>query len=105
VAKLLVDNSKNKVLPDGSSLLKKLLEVKNESGMTALLIACQLKNHALIELLVEAGADLNAVNLKCQTAILLVAISSAAEEITTMDLAPAIFKVFYCFEAFIRFVA
>ncbi len=100
-----MDSSKNKVLPDGSSLLKKLLEVKNELGMTALLIACQFKNHALIELLVQAGADLNAVDHKCQTAILLVAISSAAEEITTMDLAPAIFKVFYCFEAFIRFVA
>lgn len=97
MVKLLVDRSKNKILSDGWSLLKKLLQVKNELGMTALFIACELKNHALIELLVESGADLNTLDLKGNTVILLAAISSAAEEIPTMDLSPAIFRVFNLF--------
>lgn len=89
--------SKTKITPDGSSLLKNLLEVKNESNMTALLIGCQLKNPALIELLVEAGANCKALDEKSNTSILLVASSLAKDSAPTKELCPSIFKVIYSF--------
>lgn len=76
-----------------SNPLARLLEIKNESGKTALLIACQMKNCALIELLVEAGADLKAVDQDKHTAIYLVASSPTMDEIPSKDFSPAINKV------------
>jgi len=51
----------------------KLLESRNTSGMTALLIAVSQKNYALIELLISAGADLKAADQNGDTALILAA--------------------------------
>ena len=67
----------------------------NGSGMTALAIACHQKNAALIELLVNSGANTKARDEQDEnTGILLVASSFQAEEIIpTQDVSPGIFKV------------
>ncbi len=75
------------------NLTSQLLEQKNETGKTALLMACQKKNFALIELLVNAGADVNAVDQDGNTAILLVACCPFKDAIPCKDVSPAIFKV------------
>lgn len=93
MAKLLVTRSTTKNMPNGSSLLKNLLEVKNESNITALQIACKLKNPALIELLVEAGANCEVLDEENNTSILLAASSSAEDMAPTQELCPSIFKV------------
>ena len=95
MAKCLVNRSKAKIMPDGSFLLDRLLDVKNESNRTALLVACNLKNSPLIELLAEAGANCKALDKQGNTAILLAAISRAVEEDPTDDLSPSIFKVYF----------
>ena len=93
MAKFLVDGSKGWMLLDGSPLLAKLLEAKHENGSTALLIACRNKDYGTVELLVEAGADVRALDQDGNTAILLAASSPATEEIPSKELSPAIFKV------------
>ena len=80
--------------PDGSPLLTKLLEEKNEFGMTALAIACHLKDPTLIELLVDAGADCKVLDQDGNTAIFLVASSPTENKAPTKELCPSIFKVF-----------
>jgi len=84
-------------MPNGSSVLKNLLEVKNESNITALLIACKLKDPALIELLVEAGANCEVLDEESNTCILLAASSLAKDTAPTKMLCPSIFKVIYSF--------
>ena len=79
--------------PAGST---KLLDAKNENGMTALLIACQKKDYALIELLSEAGADATILDGSGSTAVVLVASNPAEnDEIVTPLNYPAIFKVIH----------
>ena len=72
------------------------LETKNEHGQTALLMACHQKNYAVIELLVEAGADLQAVPKVGNTALIL-AVSNAyydvVQSIPLKELSPSIFQV------------
>lgn len=81
-------------MPDGSSLLTKLLEMPNGSGMTAFAIACHHKDPALIELLVNSGANIKACDQQeGSTGILLVATSQVEEVIPTKELSPAIFEV------------
>ena len=83
-------------LPNG---LEKLLEAKNNDGMTALLIASQKKNCALIEILIKDGASLKAVDKDGRTSIILAASSSDEDQVPTEKLSPEIFKVFlliYC---------
>ncbi len=76
------------------------LEVKNEYGQTALLMACQQKNYAVVELLVEAGADLKAVDKDGNTALIL-AVSNAyydlVQSVPLKELSPFIFKVCFLF--------
>ena len=69
------------------------LEARNESGKTAFLIASQKKDCALIELLVEAGADVNAADQDGNSAILLAAYCPFKDVIPPKDVSPAIFKV------------
>ena len=69
------------------------MEAKNEKGMTALWISCEKKNPALVELLVEAGANLKTVDSEERTAIILAASSSAGAVVPTEELSPKIFKV------------
>ena len=91
MAKLLVDGSVGWLLLDGSLLSSKLLEAKNEYGTTSLLIACLNRDYAVIELLVESGADVKAVDPDGNTSILLSAYSPVTEEIPTQEFSPAIF--------------
>lgn len=84
---------KSKNLDADSYLLTSLLEVKNESGKTALLISCKNKDCGLIELLIAAGAVLNAVDSDGNTAIVLTASSDALDEIPCKILSPSILKV------------
>lgn len=84
---------KSKNLDADSNFLTSLLEVKNESGKTALLISCQNKDYGLIELLIEAGAILSAVDSDGNTAIVLTASSGALDKIPCRILSPSILKV------------
>lgn len=72
-----------------------LLEVKNTSGMTPLLIACAKRDFCLVELLVEAGADVKAVNNNGDSACSLAALSSCAnDKKPSVESSPEIFEVF-----------
>lgn len=77
-------------IPSG---LEKLLEAKDEWGMTALLIACKKKDSALIEFLIEAGANSKAVDEDGRTAIVLAAYSLDEDRIPNKELSPKIHKV------------
>ncbi len=78
-------------------LLTHLLEMKNDSGKTAILISCQNKDYALVEFLVEAGADLRAVDQDGNSAIILAASSTAEDETLSKVLSPTICRVFINF--------
>lgn len=65
--------------------------------MTALWISCEMKNSALVELLVEAGANLKTVDSEERTAIIIAASSSAEAVVPTEELSPNIFKVLITF--------
>ena len=82
------------------SQLEELLEAKNELGMTALLLACQTKDCAIIELLVKAGANLKAVDADGRTAIILAASSPEEDQIPTEEGSPNIFEVSHLFILF-----
>ncbi len=66
MAKLLIDRLKS----GPALILKQFLDSKNDSGLTSLLIACSLQDYALIELLVESGADVKATDADGNTAII-----------------------------------
>lgn len=100
MAKLLISESIGWIMMGGSTLSSNLLEAKDHSGATALLIACKDKDYAMIELLVDSGADVKAVDQNGNTAILLSASSPDPDEIPTNEISPAIFKVKY----FLKFV-
>ena len=57
--------------------LKRLLEARNISGTTALMIAVDQKNFQLIELLIDTGADVKALNENGDTALILAATNSS----------------------------
>jgi len=82
-----------KQLLGSSSKMEFFLERKNASGRTALSIACQKKSIAIIERLVDAGANVKFVDDEGNSAIIHVASSTVKDEIPTMDLCPSIFKV------------
>ena len=84
---------------DGSSAIPAgLLESKtNLTSPTAFLTSCLLKDHALIELLVDAGTDVKAADLDGNTAISLIASSGTKDEIPIKEVSPGIFKVFIVF--------
>jgi len=48
---------------------KELINESNKSGQTPLMVACLKGFDSLIELLVKAGTDVNAVDEKCNSAI------------------------------------
>jgi len=48
---------------------KELINESNKSGQTPLMVACRNGFSHLIELLVEAGADVNAMDESCDSAI------------------------------------
>ena len=74
--------------------LEQYIEKRNESGDTALLIACRKKSCANIELLVEAGADLDATDKEGNTAVILISSSQDKDlQIPKEDLSPFIYKV------------
>jgi len=93
MVQLLVRALKDCTVTDRKSLLRELLEAKNDSGMTALLIASQNRDYAMAELLVLSGADVNAVDRYGNTAIFLIATSSAPDETPSKEQSPRIFKV------------
>ena len=65
--------------------------------MTALLIACHKKDYATVDLLLEAGADVTAIDPIGDTALMFAAYSSEDENVVpTKEQAPSIFKVPYC---------
>ena len=72
---------------------EKLIDVQRLDGRTALLLACQKKNCAAIELLVEAGADIMAVDNEGNTALILVVSSPDEDQIPTKELSPILYEV------------
>lgn len=74
--------------------LEQYIEKKNESGDTALLVACRKRGCANIELLVEAGADLKATDKEGNTAVILIASGQDKDlQMPKEDLSPFIYKV------------
>jgi len=94
MAKILVNKSK---LWDNSSSplspLAKLLEAKDESGRTAFLIASKNLDYSVIELLIEAGTDVNSVDQDKNTSILLAATGPENDAAPSKDLSPFIYEV------------
>jgi len=89
MAKMLVEKTKE-LDATNSDLLASLLEMTNESGKAALLIACEKKDYAIIELLVEAS---KASDADGNSAILLAACNYVPDAIPCKILSPSIFKV------------
>ncbi len=81
--------------PGLSLSTQKLLEAKDKSGLTALLISCREKDHSTIELLVESGADVQAVDVDGNTALMLASASLVEDTIPAENSSPNIFKVFH----------
>ena len=77
------------------SHLESLLEAKTTSGMTALLIAVDQRDLPLIELLIGAGADTNAVDENADTALILAARNPLEENCNfpTDVLSPSLLQV------------
>jgi len=74
--------------------LKRLLEARNLSGMTVLLVAVEQRDYALIELLIGAGADLKAVDENGYTALIRTSMKLSKEDCNHLqDLLSTIFKV------------
>lgn len=74
-----------------------LLEARNKSGLTAFLVSCYQKDFGLMELLLDAGADVTAVDRDGNSAIVMYA-SNPADDISNLpakieDLCPSIFEV------------
>ncbi len=63
-----------------STVLSTLLEAKGTAGKTALLVACQQMDRAAIELLIEAGANVNAVDINGNTAAMIAANNLLVED-------------------------
>ncbi len=93
MAKLLVGGSEDLIVLDRAEILDKFLESQNENGKTALLIACQNKDYSIVELLIEAGANVKAVDQDGNTSILLSNSDLGSYAMPTEELSPKIFKV------------
>ena len=76
-----------------SDQLNKHINNRNDDGMTAFLVACQMKDCTVIELLVQAGADTNAVDKEGNTAIIFA--SSSLKSGTVQEFSPSILKVIF----------
>lgn len=63
-----------------------LLEARNETDMTALLIASLKKDKKIIELLIEFGSDVKAADQNGNTAIILAASIDNVKEIISLQL-------------------
>lgn len=71
VAKLLLHSVKEAdEMPSVTRRLEEILEAKGTGGMTALLIAVSKKDYVLIELLMDAGADMNVTDENGDTALI-----------------------------------
>lgn len=94
MAKLLVGESEELIMLDKTEVLGNFLEAQNESGKTALLIACKNKDYSIIDLLIEAGANVKAVDKDGNTTILLATSDPVvSQEIPTKEFSPKIFQV------------
>lgn len=71
-----------------------LLETKDLMGMTPFLLACRQKDHAALDLLLNAGVDLYAVDNVGNSAIITVAIHMKIDD------SPVIAKVLFHFYYF-----
>jgi len=80
-------------MPNGSLSLTNLLEEVNTLNFTAFQLACLNKSCSIIELLVDAGADVKVVDKDGNTAIMIAASGQEKEEIPTSELSPAMYKV------------
>ena len=82
------------IASSGTDRFKAILEAKIQSDMTSFLIACKTIDYGLIDLLVEAGADVKAVKNDGCTACRLVALSSCVDgQKPSTKSSPYIFKV------------
>lgn len=81
-------------LPGNCHQLKKLLETPfNKIGDTILLRSCYHVDYAMIEFLVDAGADMTCTNLEGNTAIHMLAACLRKENIPSKELFPCIAQV------------
>lgn len=77
-------------------LLQTFLECRNNSGRTAFLIASEHKDFELLELLVNAGTDVRAIDRDENSAIMIVVINPLPQfPPPSRKICPAIYKVFY----------
>jgi len=92
VSKLLLDHYMDASDPTS---LKRLLEARNPSGMTALLVAVEQSDFPLIELFIGAGADLKAVDENGDTALIHASMTASKENCNQLKefLSPTLLKV------------
>ena len=92
VSKLLLEHYME--IPDQTSL-KRLLEAWDPSGMTALLVAVDLRDYALIELLIGAGADVKVVDDNGNSALIRATTNLSEDECYPPEvlLSPTLLKV------------
>ncbi len=77
--------------------LKRLLEARNLSGMTVLLVAVEQRDYALIELLIGSGAELKAVDENGDSALIRASTNLSEDECYPPDvlLSPTLLKVIH----------
>ena len=81
-------------IPSNCHQFKRLLEAPTRTGDTALLVSCYLVDYAMIELLIDAEADMTSTNLEGNTAIHMLASKLLKENIPCKELFPYMAQVY-----------
>ena len=76
--------------------LKIFLEAENNIGWTAFLLSCYQKDYALMELLLEAGADVWALD-RNENSALMIALNTLDFPLPSEEQCPSIYEVHFNF--------
>jgi len=74
-------------------LLYKLLEAKAKSGKTAFLISVLRRDYPTIEMLIDYGANIYAVDGESNSALMVIASNPEWDDIPSKEICPAIYEV------------
>lgn len=90
VAQIMVD-----LLRTSPVHLKIFLEEQNKIGWTAFLLSCYQKDYAVMELLLEAGADIRALDRNENSALMIALINTLDFPLPTKEQCPSIYEVYF----------